>query len=182
MTDPFLIFYRHAGKLDRADAQEKVLLHQPHRLKSQLKEFFRLLDKSLDQGKVFSLEQLAGMTDMSVDELQSQLGRVNWVEVTEVDAKVDPGEDHLPSPADVRAGFFDYYRSLGRIDRAEVENRLVQGLSLTRKAKVRTFLSWLAEQADTGGPPPTLADMASKAGMAEEQLVELFERASWADE
>ena len=174
----FIKVYKRMDKFDRADVQEKVTLHQPQRLKKILKEFFRLLDTSIQTKKILPIEAFAQHLGLTFDELAEHLDRVNWddTEVEIVEEKADP--DVLKPPIHIEKDFFRYYHQIDKKSKIELQARITQELPRKIRAKLENLLAWL-DMNTKPGDDFNFDDLVDQSEMHPQELIRYLDRVNW---
>lgn len=173
----FIKVYKRMDKYDRADVQEKVLLHQPQRLKKILKEFFRLLDASIMANKILPIEAFAEHLGLTFDELAEQLDRINWDDtpVEEKEEVVDPNQ--LKPPIHIENDFFKYYHQGDKMDRIELQQKITQ--ELPRKIRVKLEDLFMYLDSTKPGDNIKFEDLVTKSDMHPQELIRYLDRVNW---
>jgi hypothetical protein len=174
----FIKHYKRMDKFDRADVQEKVLLHQPQRMKSTLKEFFRLLDASILTNKILPIEAFAQHLGLTFDELAKQLDRINWEDrIIEIKEEEPEGKDLKP-PIHIENDFFRYYHQLEKKDKIDLQQRITQELPRKVRAKLENLFAWL-DMNTKGGDEIKFEELVSQSEMHPQELIRYLDRVNW---
>lgn len=174
----FIKVYKRMDKFDRADVQEKVTLHQPQRIKATLKEFFRLLDASIQTKNILPIEAFAQHLGLTFDELAEHLDRVNWDDTDDEVKEEKEDSDTLKPPIHIENDFFRYFHQIDKKSKLELQDRITQELPRKIRANLETLFAWL-DMSTKPGDDFSFEDLVNQSEMHPQELIRYLDRVNW---
>ena len=174
----FIKAYKRMDKFDREEVKRKVTLHQTQRLKNTLKEFFRLLDASIDAKKILPIEAFAQHLGMTMDELAEHLDRINW---DDTDTQTEPAPvtgDTLHLPIHIEKEFFKYYHQQNKTGKIDIQQRVTQDIPRKFRADLETLFAWL-DMSTKAGDAITFEDIVKHSNLHPQELIRYLDRVNW---
>ena len=175
----FIKAYKRMDKFDREEVKRKVTIHQTQRLQNSLKEFFRLLDASIDANKILPIEAFAQHLGMTMDELVEHLDRINWEE-TEVPAEKPQSSPvgKLQLPIHIEKQFFTYYHQQDKTGKTYIQQQVTQDIPRRIRAEIESLFAWL-DMSTKPGDKVTFEDIAKQANLHPQELIRYLDRINW---
>ena len=175
----FIKAYRRMDKFDREEVKRKVTLHQTQRLTKSLKEFFRLLDASIDAKQILPIEAFAQHLGMTMDELAEHLDRVNWDDTdVQVEEPKPSEEGKLQLPIHIEKQFFEYYHQQSKTDKIDIQQRVSQDIPRKYRAGLESMFAWL-DMSTKPGDTISFEQMAQQSNMHPQELIRYLDRINW---
>ena len=177
----FVKAYKRMDRFDREEVKRKVTLHQTQRLTKSLKEFFRLLDASLDAKQLLPIEAFAQHLGMTFDELAEHLDRVNWDDTdVQVEEPKPSTEGKLQLPIHIENQFFEFYHQQSKTEKAEIQRKVSQDIPRKFRAGLESMFAWL-DMSTQPGNKITFEKMAEQANMHPQELIRYLDRVNWSE-
>ena len=178
MRKDFIKYYKALDKFDKADVQEKVMLHQGQRMKKLLKEFFRLLDTAITSNKLLPIEAFAQHLGLTFDELVEQLDRLNWDDRERKKEEEEADNAKLKPPIHIEQDFYKYYHQVDTLDKKEIIRRISQtGIPAEHKEKLLALFTWLSQ--NEFDELVSFDDLVKAAGLHPQELIRYLDRINW---
>jgi hypothetical protein len=175
----FIKAYKRMDKFDKEEVKRKVTLHQTQRMANTLKEFFRLLDVSIDANKILPIEAFAQHLGMTFDELAENLDRVNWDD-TDVEVE-EPAADptgKLTTPIHIEKQFFTYYHQQDKTMKIDIQQRITQGIPRKIRAELESLFAWL-DMSTKANDKITFEDIVNQSNLHPQELIRYLDRVNW---
>lgn len=174
----FVKAYKRMDKFDRAEVQRKVTLHQTQRLTKTLKEFFRLLDASLDAKQILPIEAFAQHLGITFDELAEHLDRVNWDDTDVPEEKPKPAPaGTIQLPIHIEKQFIAYYHQQDKTGKIDIQQKITQDTPRKFRVGLVDMFDWL--DSTKSGQTVTFEQMAKRANMHPQELIRYLDRVNW---
>lgn len=174
----FIKAYKRMDRFDREEVKRKVTLHQTQRLTKTLKEFFRLLDASLDAKQVLPIEAFAQHLGITFDELAEHLDRVNWDDTDVPEEKPKPAPTGtIQLPIHIEKQFIAYYHQQDKTGKIDIQQKVTQDIPRKYRVGLVDLFVWL----DGVKPDQTVTfeQMARHANMHPQELIRYLDRVNW---
>ena len=174
----FVKAYKRMDKFDREEVKRKVTLHQTQRLTKTLKEFFRLLDASIDAKQLLPIEAFAQHLGMTFDELAEHLDRINWEDTDVVEEPEVSPEGKLLPPIHIEKQFFTYYHQQDKTGKIDIQQKVTQEIPRKARAGLESMFAWL-DMSTKASDNVTFDDIVTQSGLHPQELIRYLDRVNW---
>lgn len=175
----FVKAYKRMDRFDRDEVKRKVTLHQSQRMTKTLKEFFRLLDASIDAKQLLPIEAFAQHLGMTFDELAEQLDRVNWDDTDVVEEKPAESTDgKLNTPIHIEKQFFIYYHQQDKTGKIDIQQKVTQDIPRKVRANLESMFAWL-DMSTKASDKVSFDDIVKQSNMHPQELIRYLDRVNW---
>ena len=175
----FIKAYKRMDKFDREEVKNKVLLHQTTRIKNILKEYFRLLDASIDANKILPIEAFSQHLGLTLDELAEHLDRINWEdEVIEPETVKEDADGKLKPPIHIERDFLKFYHQQDKLMKGDIQNRVTQGIQRKVRANIESLFAWIDMNTKEGDNIP-FETLVKQSNMHPQELIRYLDRINW---
>ena len=174
----FVKAYKRMDKFDREEVKRKVTLHQTQRLTKTLKEFFRLLDASIDAKQILPIEAFAQHLGMTFDELAEHLDRINWDDTDVVEEPEVSPEGKLLPPIHIEKQFFTYYHQQDKAGKIDIQQKVTQEIARKARAGLESMFAWL-DMSTKASDNVTFEDIVKQSGLHPQELIRYLDRVNW---